>query len=305
MEDLGIASTVVGIEVIREDKHTYSICQSMYASKILQRFDSLDLKPAITPLPPGLKLFKPDLEEITDFASKRLPYRSVVGSLMYLAQCTRPDLAYAVGILSQHLDWPGYQHWNAATHVLRYLSGTINLGIRYSGAGQVENVRGIKSQHCPQALCDADWAGDKDTRRSTTGYLFILAGGAVSWRSKLQPTVALSSTEAEYRAITEAGQELIWLRTMLKKLGYEDSNPTVLQSDNMGAIHLTNKTIFHARTKHIEIHYHWIREVVKAGKLTVQHCPTHLMTADLLTKSLGTAQFTQLRKLLGLKPISC
>lgn len=198
MEDLGIASTVVGIEIKREAEFVYSICQTAYAAKILNRFDACELKPTSTPLPPGLKLFKPDREEIDDFASKKLPYRSVVGSLMYLAQCTRPDLAYAVGVLSQHLDWPGFQHWKAANHVLRYLAGTVNLGIRYSGLSSPEPVRGLKSEDCPQALCDADWAGDKDTRRSTTGYVFVLAGGAISWRSKLQSTVALSSTEAEY-----------------------------------------------------------------------------------------------------------
>lgn len=164
---------------------------------------------------------------------------------MYLSQCTRPDLAYAVGALSQHLDWPGHQHLNAAQHVLQYVSGTVNFGIRYSGELGSSTVKGLKIQDCPQALCDADWAGDKDTGRSTTGYIFLLAGGALSWRSRLQPTVALSSTEAKYRAITEAGQELIWLRTMLSRLGFEDAAPTVLQSDNMGAIHLTNKSVFH------------------------------------------------------------
>lgn len=90
----------------------------------------------------------------------------------------------------------------------------------------------------------------------------------------------------------------------MSKLGLEDQNPTILESDNMGAIHLTNKSIFHGRTKHVEIHYHWIREVVKAGKLKIEHCPTRLMVADLLTKSLGSVQFAQLRKLLGLKPIA-
>lgn len=156
-----------------------------------------EFKDASTPLPPGLNLFKPDLEEIEDFSSKKLPYRSVLGSLMYLSQCTRPDLAYAVVFLSQQLDWPGYQHWNAAQHVLKYVSGTVNLIIWYSSDVDVGPVRGLKSHDRPQALCDADWAGDKDTRLLTTGYVFIIASGALSWRSKLQPTVALSSTEAE------------------------------------------------------------------------------------------------------------
>lgn len=266
MEELGIASTMVGIQISRESEYVYSICQSAYAIKILKRFDSLNLKPASTPLPPGMKLFKPDLEKIEEFASKKLPYQSVVGSLMNLAQCTQPDLAYSFGVLSQHLDWPRFQHWKAENHVLRYLAGTVNPGIRKSGQSSSTPVKGLKSEDCPQDMCDADWAGGKDTRRSTTEYIFILAGGAISWRSKLQPTVALSSTEAEYCAITEAGQELLWLRTMMSKLGLEDSNPTVLKSDNTGAIDLTSKSIFHGRTKHVEIHYHWIREVVKAGK---------------------------------------
>lgn len=305
MEDLGLASMVVGIEIKRLDQHTYSICQSSYAETVLTRFNHEKSKPASTPFPPGLKLFRPDDSEVEEFAKQKFPYRNLVGSLMYLAQCTRPDLAHAVGTLSQHLDWPGYQHWNAACHVLRYLRGTHDLGIVYSGEGsRQDTVSRLKSQDCPQSHCDADWAGDKDTRRSTTGYVFSLAGGAISWKSRLQPTVALSSTEAEYRAITEAGQELVWLRNMMGKFGLDDENPTVLHSDNLGAIHLTSKSVFHGRTKHVEIHYHWIREIVKAGKLEIQHCPSELMIADLLTKPLGKPQFMKLRKMLGLKHLA-
>ena len=133
-----------------------------------------------------------------------------------------------------------------------------------------------------------------------TGYVFKLAGGPISWRSKLQPTVALSSTEAEYRAITEAGQELLWLRRMMGYYGFHDSNPTILKSDNMGAIHLSSKSVFHGRTKHIEIQHHWIREVVENGDLKLTHCPTNDTTADILTKSLGKSHFRRLRAQLGL-----
>lgn len=230
---------------------------------------------------------------------KKKPYRQAVGSLMYLAVCTRPDLAHAVGVLSQHLERPSFAHWDALLHVFRYLKGTTHLGIKFNGLSTT-CVEGAKSQHLPESMCDADWAGDRSTRRSTTGYVFKLAGGPISWRSKLQPTVALSSTEAEYRAVTEAGQELLWLRRMMEYYGFTDKNPTILQSDNMGAIHLSSKSVFHGRTKHIEIQHHWIREVVENGDLRLAHCPTEDMIADVLTKCLGKSHFKRLRVQLGL-----
>lgn len=303
MEDLGLARVVVGIEVSRPSDHSYSLCQERFALAILERFGMLESKSASTPLSPNCKLMRSSDEEAATFAKKKLPYRRVVGSIMYLAQCTRPDLAHAVGTLSQHLERPSSAHWEAALHVLRYLRGTTKLGIVYSSSNSIV-VSGQKSFERPTSRCDADWAGDPSTRRSTTGYIFVLAGGAISWRSRLQPTVALSSTEAEYWAVTEAGQELVWLRNMMSVFGYTDPNPTVLQSDNMGAIHLTSKSIFHARTKHIEIHYHWIREAVKRGDLQVKYCPTEIMAADLLTKQLSRQQFVKLRGMLGVKFIS-
>ena len=255
MEDLGIARTVVGIHISRLNPDSYFINQASLALTILERFKFDQLKAASTPLPVTSKLYKASDEEAEAFALEKRPYRNCVGSLMYLAMCTRPDLSHAVGVLSQRLERPGRQHWEALVHVFRYLKGSINLGIKFDGQ-LPSTVHGTKSFHLPESLCDADWAGDPNTRRSTTGYVFKLAGGPISWKIRLQPTVALSSTEAEYRAITEAGQELLWLRNMLEMYGFKDQNPTVLQSDNLGAIHLTTKSIFHGRTKHIEIQHH-------------------------------------------------
>lgn len=222
---------------------------------------------------------------------------------MYLAQCTRPDLAHAVGVLSQHLERPAKRHWEAVIHVFRYLKGTVNFGIVFDGK-KSQKVAGLKSFELPTSHCDSDWAGDADTRRSTTGYIFCLASGALTWRSRLQPTVALSSTEAEYREITEAGQELIWLCNLMTRLDMKDEEPTILQSDNMGAIHLTSKSIFHVRTKHVEIQYHWIREIINQGNVTIKHCPTQDMVADLLTKPLGKPQFQRLRLKLGMTDLT-
>lgn len=299
MEDLGIAQMVVGIEITRQNDHSYSLTQKRFAETILERFGMSDVKPASTPLTPNLKLYRASDEEVESFARLNLNYRSAVGSLMYLSQCTWPDLAHAVGVLSQHLDRPSLQHWNAALQVFCYVKGTVSLGITYD-CKVTNRVSGLKSFDLPVSHCDADWAGDKSTRRSTTGYVFTLAGGALSWKSRLQPTVALSSTEAEYRAVTEAGQELLWLRRMMDAFGCHDSDPTILQSDNLGAIHLSSKSIFHGRTKHIEIQHHWIREIVKQGDIKLQHCPTEEMVADLLTKPLGKRQFLKLRSKLGM-----
>lgn len=300
MEDLGLAETVVGIQITRQSHLSYSINQRSLTLEVLKIFGMTEAKQASTPLPAGLKLYRCSDEEVKDFALEKKNYWSAVGSLMYLAQCTRPDLAYAVGVLSQHLERPGHEQWKAVVHVFRYLRGTIQLGIVYSGE-DFNTVAGQRSFELPQSHVDADWAGDRNTRRSTTGYIFKLAGGPISWKSRLQPTVALLSTEAEYRAVTEAGQELLWLRNMMRILGYGDSEPTKLETDNLGAMHLTTKSIFHGRTKHIEIQYHWIREVVNQGDMVVVHCPSSEMMADLLTKSLGKQQFFKLRRMLGLR----
>lgn len=167
MEDLGLAQTVVGIQVTCISHLSYSITQASLGSTILERFNCLNLKPASTPFPGGFKLYRASDDEKTAFTMEGLNYRSAVGSLMYLAQCTRPDLAYAVGVLSQHLERPGRRHWDAVIHVFRYLTGTVNVGIVYSGEDS-STLSGQPSfslpfPRTPDAHTDADWARDRDT----------------------------------------------------------------------------------------------------------------------------------------------
>lgn len=150
---------------------------------------------------------------------------------------------------------------------------------------------------------DADWAGNKATRRSTTGYVFTFMNGPINWRSKLQPTISLPSTEAKYKSTAEAGQEAVWVIESLKFLKMPYETPITLHCNNLSAIQLTSKSIFHARTKHIEIHHHWIRELVKAKKVLIDYVPTKQMVAYILTKTLNKQTFKTLRNMIGLKKV--
>lgn len=303
MEDLGVASCVVGIQIRRLSTYEYSIGQPAMIESLLARFGMLDCKSASTSFPADLKLTKGEDAAISSFEKQNLPYRSGVCPLIYLAQCTRSDVAYAVSVLSQHFERPTQDHWDAFVHVLQYLKSTKDLFIHYNSPAN-HAIEGNQSWSCLFGHSDADWAGNKSTRRSTTGYVFKIFGGAISWKSKLQATVALTSTEAEYRATMEAGQEAVWLRRLLKSFNYDSQSPTTLHCDNLGAIQLTSKSTFHARTKHIEIHYHFIRELVNMKTVWLKHCPTGKMIADMLTKPLGKGPFQFLRHLCGMSPLS-
>ena len=177
------------------------------------------------------------------------PYSELVGSLIYLIQCTRPDIAFAVGMLSRHLKNLTRRNWERAKRVLRYLKGTIHYGIRYISENDGKEL---------ESYSDADYAGDMETRCSTTGYVSLLAGGPVTWRSQLQKTVALSTMEAEYMALSAAVQEAIWLRKLLAELKMNDGNePTVVFCDNQSAVCFTKNPVQHQRSKHIDVRYHF------------------------------------------------
>ena len=210
----------------------------------------------------------------------------LVGSLLYAAMVTRPDIAYAVQALGRHLQNATEEHFNAGKRILRFLQGTKHLGLRY---GSLENETTVVG------YADADWASDKDTRRSVTAYLFKLGGAAVSWASKLQPTVALSSTEAEYMSACAAVQEAIYLRLLLASLGYVQDGPTVIYEDNQGCIGMSQNPILHKSTKHIDIRFHFVRERVASEEVKLIYIKTQNQLADLLTKPLPKPQMIRIR----------
>ena len=239
------------------------------------------------PLNPCTKLLK-DTGNLLD--TTLFDYSALVGSLMYLAVCTRPDLSQAVGALARYSANPMTEHWDAALGVVRYLSSTSSKGIIFSCNNGMCELSGY---------CDADFAGDIDTRRSTTGYVFKLAGGAISWSSRLQPTVAASTTEAEYMAASNATKEGLWLRKLLTDLG-KPLKPIVIQSDNQAAISLLKNPITSMRSKHIDVIHHLARERVVRGEVVFSYVNTADNVADMLTKPLLELKFLACCKGMGM-----
>jgi hypothetical protein len=190
---------------------------------------------------------------------------------------SRPDIAYAVSRAGQVMANPTAEDFQAVKRILRYLQGTKEVGIQYSKGGNIE-LRGY---------ADSNWAGDKKSRKSTTGYIFLLGGTAISWSSKKQNSVALSSTEAEYMAACAAVQEAIYLRTLLLDLREEQKEASTLYQDNQGAIAMGNNSISNKRSKHISIKYHFVREKVKEKEIKLEYKETTKMIADCLTKPVG------------------
>jgi hypothetical protein len=221
-------------------------------------------------------------------------YASAVGSIMYLMMGTRPDIAFAISVLSRFLGNPGPSHLAGVKTLMRYLRGTLDFDLVYRG--ELRHLGGYT---------DSDWAGDTDTRRSTAGYVFNIGSAAISWSSKRQPTVALSSTEAEYMAQTQATKEAIWLRRFLNEINKPDSSSdpvtTIIYGDNQGAIALAKNPQFHARSKHIGIQHNFVREKVTSGEIDICYVPTHEQVADGLTKALSKASFTKFRTAVGLE----
>lgn len=218
-----------------------------------------------------------------------VPYRQAIGSLLFLATVTRPDISHAVGVLSRAVNNPTKAHWNGIKRVIRYLIGTTNYGILYS------KQNGSKSALV--GFSDSDYAGDRATRRSTTGYLFKLAGGPITWSSRKQSTVSLSTTEAEYVAASSAVKESLWLHQLLKDIQEDDKLvlPMTLYIDNQSAIKLVKNSEFHQRSKHIDIKFHFIREQFEKGVILPQYVNTASQEADIFTKALSKIVFEKLR----------
>ena len=218
----------------------------------------------------------------------KVPYSSAVGSVMYSMICTRPDLAHAISTLSRFMSNPGKEHWLAMKWLLRYIATTTNVGLRYLKTGTQLEVEGY---------VDSDYAGDRDTRKSTTAYFFLLCGNCISWKSQLQPVVTLSTAEAEYIAATEAVKEGIWLKGMLRELKLYEGSVSIY-SDSQSALHLCKNPVFHDRTKHVDIKYHFIRERISDGEVVMNKVSTDDNPADVGTKVVTLGKFKHCLKLL-------
>ncbi|KAL5752812.1 hypothetical protein ACOSQ2_023319 [Xanthoceras sorbifolium] len=279
MKDLGAAKQILGMRIKRDTKsETLLLSQAEYIKKVLSRFNMQDAKPVSTPLGVHFRLSKeqsPKTEEERTHMAK-VPYASAIGSLMYAMVCTRPDIAQAVGAVSRYMNNPGKIHWEAVKWILRYLRGTTNKTLCFKGGDTTLT-----------GYVDADLAGNVDIRKSTTGYVYTLGGTAVSWVSQLQKIVALSTTEAEYVAVTEASKEMVWLQSFLEELGKKQED-NVLYCDSQSAIHLAKNPSFHSRTKHIQLRYHFIRSLLEDGILKLEKISGAQNPADMLTKTVTT-----------------
>ena len=220
-------------------------------------------------------------------------YRAAIGSLMYAAIGTRPDIAYAIQSLSQFSHNLSSEHWHAVKHLFRYLQGTKDMGIMYDQCGGSATT-------AISGFSDADWASNEIDRKSISRYTFLMGGGAISWTSKKQSIMALLSMEAEYIAATLATKQIIWLRDFLTALGFTQADPSELHIDNQSAIALAANPQFHARSKHIDVQFHFIRGVIQREIATIHWCPTDEMTADIFTKSLLRPKFKSFRDDLGM-----
>ena len=262
-----------GLEIVRDKKNKRGkLHQEKYIRDILKEFKMEKATGKDTPLGVNDDL---TVDEIGDYEDISL-YRSIVGKLLWLSVCTRPDITTAVSRLSRALQKPSKKHWIGAKRLLRYLKNTKTHGLTYGGGDLVLH-----------GWSDSDWAGTANPgRRSTSGWIFLLNGAAVSWSSKPQQTAALSSTEAEYIAACSATQETMYLRAVLRDLGFAQGEATPLHADNTGCIQIANNPVFHARTKHIELKYHYIREKIETGDTVLVYENTEHNIADFLTKIL-------------------
>lgn len=285
LKDLGDARHCLGIEIHR-DNGKILLSQTGYIESIIEKFRMQDCKTVSTPLVPGSKFIPVVAEDDADY---ECPFRELIGALMYAATGTRPDIAHAVGTLSQFSSRPGKKHWAAAKRVLRYLKGTAHYALTYS-----------KDNEALRGYVDADWANCDIDRRSFTGSTFIFAGAAISWESRKQRTVALSTTEAEYMAISDAMKEALHLLNFLKQLGIADDLHITLFNDNQGAGKLANNHMFHSRTKHIDVRHHFVRDVLQTKPIQLTYLSTDEMIADILTKGLPAMKHNTCLQGLGL-----
>ena len=286
--DMGPVSRFVGVDIKRDARHTH-ITQLPLTENLLAEYELDDCNAVKTPMMPGTLLTKhvdgePDCE-ITDHFVER--YHHLVGTLLYLCTWTRPDLVFATNQLAKFSHDPHQKHMDAARRVLRYLKGTKEMGITYTQSDQDPN-RLI-------GFADADWAACTETRRSVSGFVCLLNGGAVQWRSRQQMSVATSTSEAEWVAASRAADELVWLGRVMAEAGFPQATPTPLYEDNRSCRMMSENPVANDRSKHIDYRVHALRERVQDGHVRLLDCPTYDMLADPFTKALDAVAFARFR----------
>ena len=271
--------------------HTISLSQEAFIDLVLARFQLTDATPVSTLFPPNVQLSAADCptSKVEVREMKTYPYRGLVGALAWLVLGTQPDIVFAASSLARFSHNPGRTHWEAAKCVLRYLKGTKNWCLMLGGLASALAV-----------YTDADWGSHQDDWRLVGAYLVKIGDGVVSWKSKKQTCITLSSTEAEYMALCQASKESVWMADFLGSLGVSLQGLVVINADNQGSIALTRNLVFHDQLKHINIQYHFVRDLIRAGRISLNYVPTAKMLADLLTKSLPHARHLCLSKAIRL-----
>lgn len=297
----GTFDSFLGVQVIR-DADKIVIHQQRKIDSLLADAGMADCRPVSTPLQPNVEISRADCPAVGEKPAgiDHQQYRSLVGSLMYIMTMTRPDICCAVKILSEALDNPGEKHVAALHWLLRYLKGSSNFGVTYS------RTTGTKSIDI-RGFYDADWARDTHDRKSRSGYVFLLGGGAISWSSGKQDVVATSTTHAEYIAQDSAARELVWIKQFMEELQLSLEQPLPLlgplHGDNQGALALAQNPVNHKRSKHFEVKLHAIREWVAKKVLRVIYVPSQDNVADILTKPVDKPTLEKHRASMGMVPI--
>jgi histone deacetylase 1/2 len=286
VKDLGPLHYFLGIEVATLPQGL-ALTQKKYALDLLRRAGMLKCSPAPTPMTVSDKLSNSDGDLLS--AEDATKYRSIVGGLQYLLH-TCPDISFAVNKVCQYLHAPRSPHWSAVKRILRYIHSTLSHGLHIQSS----------SSSLLSAFSDADWAGNSDDRRSTGGHAIFYGPNLIAWSARKQATVSRSSTESEYKALANATAELIWVQSLLQELGISQSRPPVLWCDNIGATYLSSNPVFHARTKHIEVDYHFVRERVSQKLLHIKFISSKDQLADIFTKPLPLPLFDTCRRNLNL-----
>lgn len=286
--NLGEVKFFLGIEICRTKDGSFLLNQKTKIEELVTKLKLENSKPTYTPMETGYYKLEGEKDQLED----NTKYRQAVGSLLYISTITRPDIAVSTHILSRRCEKPRERDWTAIKRVIRYLNTTKDLNLRIS-SGELPDLK---------VYCDADWAQDKQDRKSTSGNIVFIGNSCISWKSRKQNSVTLSSTEAEYVSLAQACQELIWIISLTEDLGLEQKLPIKIMEDNQSAIKISQSEKHNSRVKHIDVKYHYIRELQKQNIVEVDYCPSQQMISDMLTKPLPKPSFEMHRNAVNLIP---